>query len=200
MAKYLYDVFISHAYEDKNSFANELALALKQKGLRVWFSGFELKLGDSIAGSINEALLQARFGIVIISPIYLRKKWAMAELKALLSQGDEGRILPLLHRISVKRLQLHLPVLSDLYSISSSKGLPTVVNKILQVTNGKRKYERKAASAGKKEKASVKSTVMKPGNSSSVSESGFIALGGTVSINTKQFTGRDHYSTKKKKN
>jgi len=32
-----WDVFISHAWEDKESFACPLAEALETKGLRVWF-------------------------------------------------------------------------------------------------------------------------------------------------------------------
>lgn len=195
MAEFLYDVFISHAYEDKSTFANMFAATLKQKGLKVWYSGFELKLGDSIAGSINHALLEARFGIVIISPVYLGKQWAMNELKALLSQHTEGRILPVLHQISVQKAKAHLPVLADIYAVSSNKGLQVVVNKVLQAVKGKRKYVRKKAKspAGKKRKKTD------PKSNVNITDSGTITLGGNVSINTKQFTGRDHLSVDKKK-
>ena len=139
MAEISYDVFISHAFEDKNDFANELALALKKKGLKVWYSGFELKLGDSIADSVNKALKGAKYGIVVISPIYLKKQWAMSEFNALLTQeAERNRILPILHNISVDEIKELLPVLADRYAVSSDKGLEFIVNKVMEVIKGEK--------------------------------------------------------------
>lgn len=42
-----YDVFISHASEDKDGVVRPLAIALKNKGVNVWYDEFELKIGDS---------------------------------------------------------------------------------------------------------------------------------------------------------
>lgn len=39
-----YDVFISHASEDKNDVVRPLAKALVERGLRVWYDGLNLKL------------------------------------------------------------------------------------------------------------------------------------------------------------
>lgn len=174
-----------------------LAATLKQKSLKVWYSGFELQIGDSIAGRINQALIEARFAIVVISPIYLEKQWAMAELKALLNQGPEGRILPVLHNISVQKARKHLPILTDIYAVSSNKGLQVVVNKVLQVVKGKRKYTRKKAAEPVKRKKKGKTA---PKSDVNISDSGFITLGGgNVSINAGQFIGRDSISDLKKK-
>lgn len=129
-----YDLFISHAFEDKNAFANDLALELTKAGLKVWYSGFELKLGDSIAGSINKALKNATFGIVVISPVYLKKRWAMNELNALLAQeAEQNRILPILHTITIDEIKVDFPILADRYAISSDQGMDLVVKKVLQV-------------------------------------------------------------------
>ena len=43
-----YDVFISHASEDKEEVARPLAEALRKNGLSVWYDEFELKIGDSL--------------------------------------------------------------------------------------------------------------------------------------------------------
>ena len=43
-----WDVFISHASEDKKAIAAPLAQALLARGLRVWYDDLSLKLGDSI--------------------------------------------------------------------------------------------------------------------------------------------------------
>jgi hypothetical protein len=133
----MHDIFISHAFEDKESIANELALELTKAGLKVWYSGFELKLGDSIAGSINKALKDAAFGVVVISPIYLQKQWAMNELNALFAQeGGQNRILPILHNITVDEIRAHFPILADRYTISSDRGMNFMVSKILQAMAG----------------------------------------------------------------
>ena len=189
MTEISYDVFISHAFEDKNDFANELALALKKKGLKVWYSGFELKMGDSIADSVNNALKGAKYGIVIISPIYLEKQWAMSELKALFAQeADRNRILPILHKITADEIRKHLPMLADRYAISSDKGLQIIVNRTMQVIKGKRKYTKKKTTNTEKAKKKRKDNSAKE---SKISNSGFIALGGTMNIKAKKVSGRD---------
>lgn len=49
----MWDVFICHAWEDKEEIARPLAEALQQAGLRVWYDEFTLELGDSLRRSIN---------------------------------------------------------------------------------------------------------------------------------------------------
>jgi hypothetical protein len=51
-----YDVFISHASEDKEGIVRPLANALKNEGLRVWYDEFELKIGDSLRRKIDRGL------------------------------------------------------------------------------------------------------------------------------------------------
>ena len=41
---YIYDIFLSHASEDKDDVARPLALLLQKLGLRVWFDEFELRI------------------------------------------------------------------------------------------------------------------------------------------------------------
>jgi hypothetical protein len=138
---FIYDIFISHAFEDKNSFANELAAELTKTGLKVWYSGYELKLGDSIATSINQALKSSAFGIVVISPVYLRKRWAMNELNTLLAQeAERNRILPILHEITIDEIKAHFPLLADRYTISSEAGMAAIIKKILQTIAASKNY------------------------------------------------------------
>jgi TIR domain len=48
-----WDVFISHASEDKDDFVRRLAHGLEEKGLKVWFDEFTLTVGDSLRRSIK---------------------------------------------------------------------------------------------------------------------------------------------------
>jgi hypothetical protein len=133
MKEQQYDIFISHAFEDKASFSDKLAEELKKNNLSIWYSGHELKLGDSIADSITKALNSSRYGIVVISPSYIEKHWAMSELNALLAQAaSRSRILPVLHGLSIDEARHHLPLLADRYAVSSGKGMQVVVEKVVQ--------------------------------------------------------------------
>ena len=52
-----YDVFISHASEDKDEFVRPLANALMELGMKVWFDEMTLKIGDSLRQKIDNCLL-----------------------------------------------------------------------------------------------------------------------------------------------
>ena len=60
----VYDVFISHASEDKEEVVRPLANALRKAGLKVWYDEFELHIGDSLRRKIDQGLAKSRFGIV----------------------------------------------------------------------------------------------------------------------------------------
>ena len=70
-----YDVFISHASEDKDEVARPLAQRLEQLGLRVWLDECQLTVGDSLRRSIDRGLGESRFGVVVLSPAFFRKEW-----------------------------------------------------------------------------------------------------------------------------
>ena len=66
-----WDIFISHASEDKTKVARPLAEALRKAGVRVWLDEHQLKVGDSLSEKIDEGLSHSRFGAVILSPAFL---------------------------------------------------------------------------------------------------------------------------------
>ena len=59
-----WDVFISHADEDKEDFVRPLARALHGRGLSVWFDELTLTVGDSLRRSIDLGLARSRFGVL----------------------------------------------------------------------------------------------------------------------------------------
>lgn len=128
-----WDVFISHAWEDKEEIARPLADALISKGLKVWFDEFTLKVGDSLRRSIDKGLAKSRYGIVIISPSFLSKEWPQKELDGLLARESEGHkvILPIWHMADAALLRQHSPLLADRVATNSSSGLEKVVSDLL---------------------------------------------------------------------
>ena len=73
MSDKAWDVFISHAGEDKETVALPLANALTRAGVRVWVDKHQLTIGDSLTEKIDEGLTQSYFGIVILRPSFFAK-------------------------------------------------------------------------------------------------------------------------------
>lgn len=71
-----WDVFISHAFEDKESFVRPLAEALRQLGVSVWYDEFSLHVGDSLSRGIDHGIGGSKFGVVVISTAFYRQKLA----------------------------------------------------------------------------------------------------------------------------
>jgi hypothetical protein len=61
----MWDLFISHASENKKDVVKPLADALKGFGVAVWYDEFELHLGDSLSRSIDKGLRDSKFGLLI---------------------------------------------------------------------------------------------------------------------------------------
>jgi TIR domain len=72
---------------------------LDRRALHAWYDKREILVGDSIVGRINEALAQARFLVVVLSPRSVIKPWVTRELNStLMRQLDQQHIaiLPVL--------------------------------------------------------------------------------------------------------
>lgn len=86
----LYDVFISHASEDKDAFVRSLADALRGENIEVWYDEFSLNVGDSLTQAISRGLAQSRYGIVVLSPSFFSKDWTEWELNGLVARQNSG--------------------------------------------------------------------------------------------------------------
>jgi len=130
-----WDVFVSHAHEDKASIAEPLSVALAQQGIRVWYDNFELTLGDSLRKSIDRGLANSRFGIVILSHSFFSKHWPQMELDGLVAREANGVkvVLPIWHGISAMQVQQYSPLLAGRLAASTDHGLENVVQQVMRV-------------------------------------------------------------------
>lgn len=130
-----WDVFICHASEDKEPFVRELAEALRDEGLKVWYSDFTLTMGDSLRRSIDRGLASSHYGLVVLSPHFFAKDWPQRELDGLTALEIAGRkvILPVWHNIDVDEVRRRSPTLADRVAAKSKDGLSHVVQDILRV-------------------------------------------------------------------
>ncbi|WP_281656231.1 DUF1883 domain-containing protein [Collinsella stercoris] len=110
-----YDVFISHAAEDKDAVARPLADALNNAGLTVWYDEFEMKIGDSLRRKIDHGLAHSRFGIVVISRDFIKKGWTNYELDGIITRAVSGEqmMLPIWHNITRDEVVEYSPTLAD---------------------------------------------------------------------------------------
>ena len=117
-----YDVFISHATEDKEEVVRPLALALREQGLSVWYDEFALRIGDSLRRKIDAGIAQSRFGVVILSEQFFAKQWPQYELDGIVTMRLTGAqtILPIWHKITKSEVIAQSPVLADTIARSTT--------------------------------------------------------------------------------
>ncbi len=110
-----YDVFISHASEDKDAVARPLAEALRNNGLSVWYDEFELRIGDSLRRKIDKGIANSNFGVIVISRDFISKGWTNYELDGLITRAVNGEqtMLPVWHNITKREVINYSPSLAD---------------------------------------------------------------------------------------
>jgi len=123
-----WDVFISHASEDKERVAEPLAEELRARGLKVWLDKTELRIGDSLRRKIDYGLAHSAFGVVILSKSFFAKGWPQYELDGIVGMSVDGdqRMLPIWHEISRDEIARQSPSLVD--KIARNTSVSTVAD------------------------------------------------------------------------
>ncbi|WP_250690175.1 toll/interleukin-1 receptor domain-containing protein, partial [Erysipelothrix aquatica] len=131
----MWDVFISHASEDKDKIVKPLANTLRNFGVSVWYDEFELKLGDSLSKSIDKGLINSKFGVIVLSPSFFEKGWTDYELRSLTNKeiGNKKVILPVWHDITREEISAHSLFLADKFAIPTNLGLNELSQKIIEI-------------------------------------------------------------------
>lgn len=118
----IYDVFVSHASEDKVGFVRPFVEALESNGFVVWYDEFVLQVGDSLRRSIDNGLKNSRYGIVVLSEAFFKKEWPQRELDGLFAREVDGAkvILPIWHKISKNEVMEFSPIIADMVAINTT--------------------------------------------------------------------------------
>lgn len=117
-----WDVFMSHASEDKASCARPLRDALLEYGVTVWLDETEMRLGHSLRRRIDEGIRSSRFGVVILSPAFFGKGWTNHELDGLVTRtvAGEQSLLPIWHDVTAEQVRAYSPSLADKVAVSTA--------------------------------------------------------------------------------
>lgn len=93
-------LFLSHSSADK-TFVEKLAKDLEGVGVNVWFDKWEIKVGDSLTGKIEEGLQANDYLGLVLSPAAVASEWVKAELSAAWCRQMSSRkivVLPILYQ------------------------------------------------------------------------------------------------------
>jgi hypothetical protein len=130
-----FDLFISHASEDKESFVAPLAHILREFGVNVWYDEFSLRVGDSLARSIDKGLVDSKFGVVVLSKAFCSKPWPQYELDGLTNKeiGRDKVILPIWHDITRDEVLQFSPTLAGKLALHSNLDMQAIALSLIEV-------------------------------------------------------------------
>ncbi len=125
----LRDIFLCHAWDDRQGSAKELHDHLVSRGVSVWFSEKDVALGTSLLREIDKGLVKSRVGIVLVTPAFLSRVRdegiAEKELSALLARD---LLVPIVHQTTYEALREVSPLLG------SRSGLSTVEDTMANIS------------------------------------------------------------------
>ncbi len=131
----LRDVFLCHAWDDRQGVAKELHDLLEAAGVKVWFSEKDLGLGVPMMRAIDKGLANSRIGLVLVAPALLNRlpKEGVAdkELSALLA-GNQ--LVPIVHNTTYEALRNVSPLLASRSGLDTGEeSLKIVATKIAEL-------------------------------------------------------------------
>lgn len=124
----LRDVFLCHAWDDRQGPAKELHNLLVAAGVKVWFSEKDLGLGVPMMRAIDKGLANSRIGLVLVTPALLarlpKESVADKELSALLARNQ---LVPVVHNTTYEALRNVSPLLASRSGLDTSEDSMAVI-------------------------------------------------------------------------
>ncbi|GAA3940521.1 toll/interleukin-1 receptor domain-containing protein [Hymenobacter algoricola] len=118
----LRDVFLCHAWDDRQGAAKELHDLLESRGVSVWFSEKDVLLGSSLLREIDKGLAKSKMGIVLVTPALLSRLKnegiADKELSVLLAREQ---LVPIVHNTTYDELREVSPMLASRSGLSTKE-------------------------------------------------------------------------------
>lgn len=118
----LRDIFLCHAWDDREGAAKELHDLLELRGVSVWFSEKDVLLGSNLLREIDKGLVKSRVGVVLVTPALLKRLQgegiADKELSALLARD---LLVPIVHETTYEALREVSPLLGSRSGLSTAE-------------------------------------------------------------------------------
>lgn len=131
----LRDVFLCHAWDDRENGAKELHDLLEAQNVSVWFSEKDVVLGTPLLREIDRGLARSRVGIVLVTPALLKRikdqGIADKELSVLLARDQ---LVPIVHGTTYEALREVSPMLASRSGLSTAENsMATVAAKLAEL-------------------------------------------------------------------
>jgi hypothetical protein len=131
----LRDVFLCHAWDDRQGIAKQLHDLLESRGVSVWFSEKDVALGVPLMRAIDKGLANSRIGLVLVTPALLlrlpKEGIADKELSALLARDQ---LVPIVHNTTYEALRDVSPLLASRSGLSTAEEpIATVADKLAEL-------------------------------------------------------------------
>jgi hypothetical protein len=75
-------VFISHSTKDREFVRKLVADLICFGGVKIWYSEWELRVGDSLRQKIEDGISQSNLLVIVLSPNSVKSSWVNQELSA----------------------------------------------------------------------------------------------------------------------
>lgn len=120
----LRDVFLCHAWDDRQGAATDLYDLLEARNVSVWFSERDVILGKPLLREIDRGLAKSRAGIVLVTPALLKRLQTDTaisdkELSELLARD---LLVPVVHGTTYDALRQVSPLLASRSGLSTEEG------------------------------------------------------------------------------
>lgn len=131
----LWDVFLCHAWADRQGPAKQLQELLVAAGVKVWFSETDLRLGVPMMRAIDKGLANSRIGLVLVTPALLttlpQGTVADKELSVLLARNQ---LVPIVHNTTFEALLNVSPMLASRSGLNTAEdSMEVVAEKIAEL-------------------------------------------------------------------
>jgi hypothetical protein len=118
----LRQIFLCHAWDDRQGSAKQLYDLLVARGVSTWFSESDINLGEPFLRAIDKGLAKSRIGIVLVTPALLKSLPAAGvadkELSVLLARDQ---IIPIVHNTTYDALREVSPMLASRNGLNTAE-------------------------------------------------------------------------------
>jgi hypothetical protein len=127
----LRDVFLCHAWDDRQGSAKELHALLVAEGVKVWFSETDLGLGVPMMRAIDKGLANSKIGLVLVTPALLERlpKEESVSDKELSTLLARNQLVPIVHNTTYDALRNVSPMLASRSGLDTSEDTLAVIAK-----------------------------------------------------------------------
>jgi len=138
----MFDFFISHSSEDKNTIVEPLVTKLKNRGYNVWYDKDEILVGDNIPNQVQIGLKESYCLILILTDSFIKKIWTIYEM-SYYDSINSRTIVPIIYNLSVQNQRKLFNIIDNKKYINANDVTQEeILNELLRTLNKTKAYNK----------------------------------------------------------